>query len=97
MKKAASQPVRPIQAGETVDPESVRLERSADFDQTSSYRVIAGPKTAPVLVGLLIPEPGLRAGKKWRAMSPNFIRVGGGKTRQDALIQLLIHQESTGR
>lgn len=88
-------PVRPIGAGEKVNPDSVRLERSADFDQTGTYRVLAGPKSAPVLVGLLTPEPGLRAGKTWRALTPTFLAAGRGKTRQAALLQLLVHQEST--
>lgn len=92
---AENEKPRPIKAGEKVNPDSVRLEQSVDFDQTGSYRVLAGPKTSPVLVGLLTPEPGLRAGKTWRALTPSFLAAGRGKTRQAALLQLLVHQEST--
>jgi hypothetical protein len=53
---------RPVEPGEQVDPDTVRLQRSADFDFTGSYRVLSGSKAAPVLVGVLVPEQGLRAG-----------------------------------
>jgi hypothetical protein len=53
---------RPVEPVEQVDPDTVRLQRSADFDFTGSYRVLSGSKAAPVLVGVLVPEQGLRAG-----------------------------------
>jgi hypothetical protein len=65
---------RPVEPGEQVDPDTVRLQRSADFDFTGSYRVLSGSKAAPVLVGVLVPEQGLRA-KQCVAKGPSFVQV----------------------
>ena len=75
-----------------IDADTVRLERSADYDVTGTWRVMAGAGDAPVLVGFVHRE-GL--GRRWAARTPAMVAIGGGpwRTRQDALVQLVLHHQ----
>jgi hypothetical protein len=77
-----------------IDPDTVRLERSADYDVTGTWRVLAGPADDPMLVGF-VRNSG--RGKHWEARTPSLITVSGGpwRTRQDALVHLVFnHQQA---
>jgi hypothetical protein len=90
---------RPVRRGEEVDADSVRLLRAADFEVTGSYRVLAGPESDPILVGHVMPQAQLSGKKVWCALTADFVPVRmasrSAGTRQDALITLLFHQQST--
>jgi len=61
-----------------IDPNTVRLERSADYNVTSTWRVVAGPAVDPILVGF-VRRTGL--GKQWEARMPELIAISGGPWR----------------
>jgi hypothetical protein len=77
-----------------IDPNTVRLERSADYDITGTWRAIAGPADDPTLVGF-VRRNGLS--KKWEARTPVLAAVSGGpwRTRQDALVHLVLDHQAT--
>jgi len=77
-----------------IDPDTVRLERSADYDLSGAWRVLAGPADDPIVVGSVC-RTGL--GKQWQARTPELVELSGGpwRTRQDALVHLVLaHQQA---
>jgi hypothetical protein len=91
-KQAARRHAEPAWKPRPIDPDTVRLERSTDYDVTGTWRVFAGPADDPVLVGLLRRRG---RGKNWEARTPSLVAVGGGpwRTRQDALVQLVLNRQ----
>jgi hypothetical protein len=88
-----SEQPRAVEATEAIDPSTVRVVRSPDFEFTATYRVQATVGDEVVLVGSL-----RRSGRSgWIAVTPSLITLSGGpwRTRQDALVQLLLGHENT--
>jgi len=83
--------------GLNVNPDTVRLQRSPDYDLTGTWRALAGPAGHPIVVGT-VRRTGL--GKQWEARTPELVAINGGpwRTRQDALIHLVQdRQQATAR
>jgi hypothetical protein len=83
-------PARPIGKAETVDLDTVRIERPADFEQTRRWIVLCGTGETERLVGYVCSD-GTKS-KKWHALGPRLTRVSGGtpcRTRDEALLRLL--------
>lgn len=80
---------RPIGRTEMVDLDTVRMERSSDFEQTRRWIVLCGAGENVRLIGYL--DSGGTKAKKWQALGPMLTRVSGGpcRTKQDALLRLL--------
>jgi len=93
-KQAARQDAERERRPRSIDPNTVRLERSADYDITGAWRATAGPADDPILVGF-VRRNGL--GKKWEARTPELVAISGGPwcTRQDALVHLLLGYQQT--
>jgi hypothetical protein len=76
---------RPVARGDLIDMETVRVERSVEFETSGTYRVLAGRS---ILLGYLVRGPR----RRWEARTAStFLTVAGGpwRTRQDALVGLL--------
>lgn len=75
--------------GDDVDPDTVRVEKAPDYEQTGRWRVLAGPADDPVLLGF-VARSSLR--RTWQATTALSINVPGkpSRSRQDAVIQLLL-------
>jgi hypothetical protein len=89
------EPPRAVTPADTVDPDTVRVLRSPDFEFSGSYRALATVRGETVLLGIL-----RRQGRTgWVALTPLLITVSGGpwRTRQDALVQLLLNHDHTRR
>jgi hypothetical protein len=87
--------LRAATATDVIDPDVVRLVRDPDFEISGSYRVLATVKDDVVLVGIV-----RRCGRAaWQTLTPSHIAVSGGpwRTRQDALVHLLLHHDQTQR
>ncbi|WP_184728476.1 hypothetical protein [Saccharopolyspora phatthalungensis] len=80
---------RPIGRTETVDLDTVRMERSSDFEQTRRWIVLCRAGENERLIGYLDSD-GTKT-KKWQALGPMLTRVSGVpcRTRQEALLRLL--------
>lgn len=80
---------RPIGRAETVDLDTVRMERSSDFEQTRRWIVLCGGGENERLIGYLDSD-GTKT-KKWQARGPMLTRVYGEpcRTRQESLLRLL--------
>ena len=91
-KSPAKRARRQARATGPIDVDTVRLERGADYDTSGTWRVVAGAHDDPIVIGFLR-RHGLS--KKWQANTASWITVSGGpwRTRQDALVQLLLHHE----
>jgi len=79
----------------------VRLTRAADYAQTGVWQVeqhTDDRDRPPVQLGMLIPTRtgGTGGGKRWTARNQAWLLVSGGpwKTRQDALLHLLMHHQN---
>jgi hypothetical protein len=86
---------RAVTTADKIDPESVRVVRGPDFEFSGSYQVLASMGNDVVLIGIL-----RRSGRSaWQALTPLFIAVSGGpwRTRQDALVQLLLNHDLARR
>ena len=83
---------RLVMAGEDIDPDTVRVEKTADYDQTGRWQVLAGSADDPVRVGFVAKSSLHRA---WQASTAWLTNIPGqSRTRQDAVIQLLLHVQS---
>jgi hypothetical protein len=82
---------RAVTSADTVDPDTVRVLRSPDFEISGSYRALVTVRGETVLLGILRRSD--RTG--WVALTPLLITVSGGpwRTRQDALVQLLLNHD----
>ncbi|GAA2806690.1 hypothetical protein [Saccharopolyspora taberi] len=80
---------RPIGHSETVDLDTVRMERTSDFEQTRRWIFLCGAGENERLIGYLDSD-GTKT-KKWQALGPMLTRFSGGpcRTRQEALLRLL--------
>src|SRR5262249_19935214 len=74
-EQASSQYTKQERRPRPIDPNAVRLERSADYDITGTWRVMAGPGDAAILVGF-VHRNGLS--NKWQAQTPAMIAISGG-------------------
>jgi hypothetical protein len=84
---------RAVTAVEVIDSDSVRVVRGSNFEVSGSYHALAVVGDDEVLIGSV-----QRSGRAaWQALTPSFIRLTGGpwRTRQDALVQLLLNHEQT--
>ncbi|MEV5540068.1 hypothetical protein AB0L13_24750 [Saccharopolyspora shandongensis] len=79
----------PIGRTETVDLDTVHMERALDFEQTHRWTVLCSAGENERLIGYL--EPDGTKTKKWRALAPTLTRISNGpcRTRQEALLRLL--------
>jgi hypothetical protein len=87
--------LRAVTPADTVDPGTVRVLRSLDYEFSGSYCALATVRGKAVLLGIL-----RRSGRSgWVALTPLLITVSGGpwRTRQDALVQLLLNHDRTRR
>lgn len=93
-KQAANQHPNQPRRPQPIDPDTVRLQRSTDYDLTGTWQVLAGPTDHPITVGT-VRRTGLS--KQWEARTPALLTISGGPwhTRQDALIHLVLnHQQA---
>jgi hypothetical protein len=82
---------RAVTAVDVIDPDTVQLTRGSDFEFSGSYQVLATVRDEVVFVGTL-----RRSGRAaWQALTSSFIAVSGGpwRTRQDALVHLLLNHD----
>jgi len=96
-KQATRQDIKRERRPQPIDPNTVRLERSADYDITGTWKAMAGPANDPILVGFVHRNS---LNKKWEARTPALVTISGDpwRTRQDALIHLLLdHQPTASR
>lgn len=71
--------------------DSVRMERSDD-ETSQAWRVLAGSKNNPTLLGFVRRDPLGRGGRAWIATTPELLRIPGAwPTRHDALRNLIEH------
>jgi hypothetical protein len=87
----------PVAANERVDPETVSLQRSADYEMNRTWHVLTETAQGCRLVGSLRPVAG--TARAWEAWTPLLLVVAGGpwKSRQDALVHLLSQHASRVR
>jgi hypothetical protein len=80
------------QRPQPIDPDTVRLERSGDYDLTGTWHVVAGPANDPIPVGFVRRND---LGKRWQARTPALVAISGGpwRTRQDAVLHLVQHHQ----
>jgi hypothetical protein len=99
-----TEPVTVLESKEptvAIDPDRVRLTRAADYAQTGVWQVqqhTDDQDRPPVQLGTLIPTRtgSTGDGKRWTARDQAWLPVSGGpwKTRQDALLYLLVHHQN---
>ncbi|WP_192909761.1 hypothetical protein [Gandjariella thermophila] len=78
-----------------VDVDTVRLERSSDYNITGTWRVLAGTEDDPLVLGFLRREGIYR---KWVARTVTAVKVSGHKpTRREALMALLLHHQQAAQ
>jgi hypothetical protein len=85
--ESAAPETRPVTREDVVDVDTVRVERREDFEISGTYRVLAGDS---ILLGYL----GRDRRRRWEARTAaTMLTVSGGpwRTRQDALISLLLN------
>ncbi|MFC5099943.1 hypothetical protein [Kibdelosporangium philippinense] len=82
---------RAVTPADKVDPNTVKVLRSPDFEVSGSYHALATVQGETVLLGILRRSD--RTG--WVALTPLLIAVSGGpwRTRQDALVQLILNHD----
>jgi len=82
------------QRRQPIDPDTVRLERSTDYDITGTWQVMAGQTDDPILIGFVHRSS---LSKKWEARTPVLVAISGGpwRTRQDALVHLVLEHQAT--
>ncbi len=86
---------RPVTPMDVIDPDSVQVSRSSDFEVSGNYHALTTVEGELVLVGIL-----RRSGRAaWQALTPPLLLVPGGpwRTRQDALLHLLLNQDRVRR
>src|SRR5207248_1198864 len=87
--ESAALETRPVTREDVIDVDTVRVERGRDFEMSGIYRVLAGDS---ILLGYL----GRDRRRRWEARTAaTALVVSGGpwKTRQDALIGLLLNSD----
>jgi hypothetical protein len=82
---------RPVTPADQFDPDTVQVQRCPDFQYSGRYYAVATVRGETVLLGIL--KRSFPTG--WVAMTPWLVTLSGGpwRTRQDALVQLLIRHD----